>query len=235
VRNHLVCSIVAMAVLLAVSCANPSSKAEPPGTANGRVPDLSGVWRVIKFHPKMYQDGDTPFTPWAAAKFKTADSTKNDPRLDCLPHGMPMFMFSVQPFEIIQLPNRLIMHLEDDSVLREIYIDGRQHPPDPDASYNGHSVGRWEGDTLVVDTIALKEKTWLDHVGTPHSDVLHVVERIRRVAHDSLVNDVTVDDPKAFTKTWTSQQTYVLKPDWEIVENVCEENNKYRARSPQLP
>jgi hypothetical protein len=175
----------------------------------------------------MYPEGDPPLQPWAAAKFKTADETINDPKLNCMPHGMPSFMYSVLPFEIIQIPNRVVIHLEDDRVLREIYVDGREHPKDPDPSYNGHSIGRWEGDTFVVDTVGIKETTWVDHVGLPHSDALHLVERIRRVDHDHLVDDFTVDDPKAYTKTWTSQQGYLLKPDWEIAENVCEENNKF--------
>jgi hypothetical protein len=91
------------------------------------------------------------------------------------------------------------------------------------------------GDTLIVDTIGLKDVTWTDHVGLPHSDALHVVERIRRVDHNTLEDDFTIDDPKAYTKTWTAQQMYDLKPDWQVEENVCEENNKYRSRSPTSP
>ncbi len=112
---------------------------------------------------------------------------------------------------------------------RRIYTDGRQHPKDLDATFMGHSTGKYEGDTLVVDTIGFNEKTWLDHVGLPHSDALHVVERIRRVDHNTLQDDFTIDDPKTFTKTWTAQQLYDLKPDWEIGEFVCD-NNKYASK-----
>jgi hypothetical protein len=92
---------------------------------------------------------------------------------------------------VIQIPGRVIMHLEDDSLLRQIYTEGEQHPKNPDLTYNGDSIGKWEGDTLVVDTVGLKDTTWLDHVGHPHSDALHVVERIRRVEHNTLVDDFT--------------------------------------------
>jgi hypothetical protein len=94
-------------------------------------------------------------------------------------------------------------------------------------TYSGDSIGKWEGDTLVVDTIGFNDKTWLDSGGLPHSEALHVVERIRRVDHDTLVDDVTIEDPMAYTKPFSAQQLYKLKPAWEIQELVCNENNKY--------
>jgi hypothetical protein len=102
----------------------------------------------------------------------------------------------------------------------------RGHKKDLDPTYNGDSVGKWDGDTLVVDTIGFNDVTWIDHVGLPHTDALHVVERIRRVDHDTLVDDFTIEDPKAYTKPFTASQTYHLKPGWEIAEYVCD-NNKY--------
>jgi hypothetical protein len=241
-RNRFVAWTVAILAILSLWAlwrVKLARTVDPSGTAKAQaaapIPDLSGVWYVRKFTPKMYQDGDPPLQPWAKAKFKTANPETNDPRLNCLPHGMPMFMYSRQPMEFFQIPGRVVVHVEDDGVLRQIYTDGRQHPKDPDPTYNGHSIGRWEGDTLIVDTIGLKDTTWTDHVGLPHSDALHVVERIRRVDHNTLVDDFAIDDPKTFTKTWTAQQIYDLKPDWEVQENVCEENNKYRSRSPASP
>ena len=198
-------------------------------------PDLSGVWYVRKFQPRMYPDGEPQLQPWAKAQSQTHNPETNDPHLNCLPLGMPMFMYSRQPLEFFQIPGRIVMHVEDDPVLREIYMDGRQHPKDPDPTYNGHSIGHWEGDTLVVDTVGLKANTWTDHNGLPHSDALHIIERIRRVDRKTLEDDFTIDDPKAYTKIWTASQVYDLKPDWEIQENVCEENNKYRQRSPTAP
>jgi hypothetical protein len=119
----------------------------------------------------------------------------------------------------------VIIH-EGVQALREIYLN-RQHHKDLDPTYSGDSVGKWEGDTLVLDTIGFNDKTWLDAVGLPHSDAMHVIERIRRTDHDTLVDDVTIDDSKAYTKPFTVQQVYKLKPGWEIQEYVCEENNKY--------
>jgi len=182
-----------------------------------------------KFQPKMYLNGDPPLLPWAETKFKAINVTTDDPNLDCLPEGVPRVMFIPLPMEIIQVPGRVLMVQEAWSQWRRIYTDGRQHPKDLDATFMGHSIGKYEGDTLVVDTIGFNEKTWLDHVGLPHSDALHVVERIRRVDHNTLQDDFTIDDPKTFTKTWTAQQLYDLKPDWEIAEFVCD-NNKYASK-----
>jgi hypothetical protein len=130
------------------------------------------------------------------------------------------------PLEIVQTPTRVVIIHEGVQALREIYLN-RQHPKDLDPTYSGDSVGKWEGDTLVLDTIGFNDKTWLDAVGLPHSDAMHVIERIRRTDHDTLVDDVTIDDSKAYTKPFTIQQVYKLKAGWEIQEYVCEENNKY--------
>lgn len=231
-----VCGVIALLALSNMKIARPAAQAPTArAQATAPVPDLSGVWLVHEFQPDASLGKKLPMSPWAEAKFKAANAETNDPRLSCLPHGVPIFMFSVMPIEVMQIPGRVIMHLEDDSLLREIYTDGQQHPKDLDITYNGDSIGKWEGDTLVVDTVGLKGTTWLDHVGHPHSDALHVVERIRRIDHNTLVDDFTFEDPKAYTKAWTVQQVYDLKPDWKIRENVCEENNKYRVRVPTEP
>ena len=238
-RYRFIASIGAVLALLVIShgkLAHPAKPTSPAkAQASAHTPDLSGVWLVHEFQPDASLGAKLPMSSWAEAKFKAANAETNDPRLNCLPHGVPIFMFSVMPIEILQVPGRVLMHLEDDSLLREIYTDVQQHPKGLDLSYNGDSIGKWEGDTLVVDTVGLKGTTWLDHVGHPHSDALHVVERIRRVDHNTLVDDFTFDDPKAYTKAWKVQQVYDLKPDWKIRENVCEENNKYRSREPTAP
>ena len=107
-------------------------------------------------------------------------------------------------------------------------MDGREHPKDLEQTYMGHSIGRYEGDTLVIDTIGFNDKTWLDPMGLPHSDALHVVERISRTDHDTLQVDYTLDDPKAYTKPWTAQRIFNLHPDWQIKEYVCAENNEVK-------
>lgn len=153
----------------------------------------------------------------------------NDPNLACLPEGMPRFMFVPLPMEILQLPERVIIIHESMDVLRQIYMN-RKHRDDLYPTYAGDSIGKWEGDTLVVDTIGFNDKTWVDSAGLPHSEAMHVIERIHRADHETLVDDMTIEDPKAFTKPITAQQVYKLKPGWEIQEYVCEENNKYGGK-----
>ncbi|PYU31799.1 MAG: hypothetical protein DMG31_11470 [Acidobacteria bacterium] len=128
--------------------------------------------------------------------------------------------------EIFQVPTRVVIIREGTQVMRQIYMN-RQHRNDLYPTYSGDSIGKWEGDTLVVDTIGFNDKTWIDSGGLPHSEALHVVERIRRLDHDTLVDDVMIEDPMAYTKPFTAQQVYKLKPGWEIQELVCTENNKY--------
>ena len=231
-RNRFVGWIVVVTAVVGLWHVRPARTAQQVATAKTEtatpIPDLSGVWLERKFIPKMYLDGAPPLQPWAEAKFKAADVTKNDPNLSCLPEGVPRVMFIPLPMEIIQIPGRVLIRQEAWNQFREIFTDGRQHPKDLDPTFMGHSTGKYEGDALVVDTVGFNERTWLDHVGLPHSDALHVVERIRRVDHNTLQDDFTIDDPKAFTKTWTAQQTYNLKPGWEIAEFVCE-NNKYKT------
>jgi hypothetical protein len=212
----------AVAAMLALSPAMRSQNA-----AQQAAPDISGVWLVENFEPRLFPNGGAPFTPWAETKFKATNPQTNDPNLACLPMGLPRFMIAVPyPMEILQMPTRVVIIHEGPQVMRQIYMN-RQHPKDLDPTYAGDSIGKWEGDTLVVDTIGFNDKTWLDGGGLPHSEALHVVERIRRVDHDTLVDDITIEDPMAYTKPLTNRQVYKLKPGWEIQEYVCEENNKY--------
>ena len=108
--------------------------------------------------------------------------------------------------------------------MRHIYTDGRTHPADFNPSYMGHSIGHWEGGTLVVDTVGLNGKAWLDRVGHPESDQMHVMERIHRVDDHTLQVDLTFDDPKSYTKPWTAHMSLRLHPDWDIMEDICEDN-----------
>ena len=221
--NRLIFSAAAVAAIFALS---PASRGR--NAAQQRpLPDISGVWLVENFQPRLFPKGGAPFTPWAEMKFKATDLQTNDPNLACLPMGVPRFMIAVPyPMEILPMPTRIIIIHEGPQVMRQIYMN-RQHPKDLDPTYSGDAIGKWEGNTLVVDTIGFNDKTWLDGGGLPHSEKMHVVERIRRVDHDTLVDAITIDDPMAYTKPITSQQVYKLKPGWEIQEYVCEENNKY--------
>lgn len=222
-RNGLIFSAVAVVAMLAVS---PALRAQNVAQQKS-VPDLSGVWQVAKPQGVLFPKGGAPLTPWAEAKLKEADPQTNDPNLGCLPEGMPRFMLSIPlPMEIFQLPTRVVIIREGVQVFRQIYLN-RDHLKDLDPTYSGDSVAKWQGDTLVVDTIGLNDKTWVDNAGLPHSEALHVVERIRRPDHDTLVDDLTIEDPKAFTKPITAERVWNLKPGWEIQEFVCTENNKY--------
>lgn len=221
-RNHLIFLAATAVTMFALL---PAARGQD-AAHQGSVPNLSGVWQVTKYQPQMFPKGGAPLTPWGEAKFKTANPETNDPNLGCLPTGVPRLMFVPLPLEIVQTPSRLVIVHEGVQALREIYLN-REHPKDLDPTYSGDSVGKWEGDTLVLDTIGFNDRTWLDAAGLPHSDAMHVIEHIRRTDHDTLVDDVTIDDSKAYTKPFTVQQVYKLKPGWEIQEYVCEENNKY--------
>jgi hypothetical protein len=218
--------ILSAGVLVSMLTLSPATRAQ-----NGQqtlAPDISGVWQLSQFQGGvLFPKGGAPLTPWAEAKFKAANPQTNDPNLACLPEGMPRFMLSIPlPMEIFQVPTRIVIIREGVQLYRQIYLN-RQHLKDLDPTYSGDSVGKWEGDTLVVDTIGLKESTWVDNAGLPHSEAMRVIERIRRTDHDTLVDDVTIEDPMAFTKPITAERVFKLKPGWEIQEFVCTENNKY--------
>jgi hypothetical protein len=178
-------------------------------------------------------------TPWAQERFKAtkpsfgprAFEDSNDPvnpttvnATGCFPPGVPRIYLHPFPMEIIQTPGRVIMFFEFNHFVRQIFTDGRPHNTDLGATWMGDSIGRWEGDTLVIDTTGFNDKTWVDRAGHPHSDALHVVERVRRVDPNTLQNDITIEDPKAYARAWGGQIRFQLKPGWNITEMVCEDN-----------
>jgi len=128
------------------------------------------------------------------------------------------------PVQIVQTRNEVIMIFEYDHFVRQIHTDRKEHPTNLDPTWMGDSIGRWDGGTLVVDTIGLNDKTWLDQVGHPHSSALHVVERIWRADHMTLEDSITIDDPKAYARAWTGQQILTLRPSWNLAEYVCADN-----------
>ena len=189
-----------------------------------------------------YRHSPYPMQPWAAEKFEYNKNPSNpygrgraelDPFTTlCAPEGVSQKWQDVYPFEIIQTPKRILIVFESNHEIRQIWTDGRQHPKDFGHNWVGHSIGRWEGDVLVVDTIGLNDLTWLDKAGHNHSDALHLVERLQRVAANRLSLSVTFDDPKTFTMPWSSQMDYVLKPSWEIEEAVdCD----YKLQGHDIP
>jgi hypothetical protein len=238
-RKHLILRILAAAVLafpiFLFSQAAPRSSPMKSGTI-AIAPDFSGVWFIDEYHRNILPKEDPPFQPWAEAKFKELQSEKlhrdpdngPDPTERCIPPGIPRTMLQPFPWEIVQAHDRVIMIFEYQSLIRQIFTDGRGHPKDQEPTYMGNSIGRFEGDSLVIDTIGFNDKTWLDPMGLPHSDALHVIEHLHRVDHDTLVDDYTIDDPKAYTKTWTARKVFKLKPEWQIQEYVCTENNNVK-------
>jgi len=199
---------------------------------------MGGVqWAEYSFAP------DTPpMTPWGKERYLAAKPSYGPLAVDhstdyvnpttgkdvgCLPPGVPRIY--IQPFliEIVQSPGRVVELFEFDHHMRQIFTDGRQHPKDPDLTWMGDSIGWYEGDTLVVDTIGLNDKTWIDRGGLPHSDQLHVIERIRRPSSDALEINITIDDPKSYTKTWSGNRNFKLRPTWNIKEFICADNADY--------
>ena len=252
-RNRVVSSVLAIAALASSSTvlAQNAGKPETPKTQKaGPLTDLTGVWRRSRRAPDkarkytVYElafsisSEKPPMTPWAEAKFKAAKpnvgpnavniSETNDPTLNCAPPGVPrVYLMRGEPVEIMQTAAKTVMLFEYDHFVREIFTDGRPHPKDLSPTWMGDAIGKWEGDTFVVDSTGFNDKTWLDNDGHPHSEELRVVERLRRVNHDTLTIDTTIEDPKAYTKPWGGHAIYELKPDWNLGEMICEDNANF--------
>ncbi len=223
--------VVTIALTLSLSLVFlASASAVPQGAKtsdSGETRNLSGVWFTQgKVRANFSFEGGAPFLPWGEERVK-AGPQKDTLVVLCIPPGVPRVWTEPYPFEIITLPQRVLIIYEYQHLIRQIYTDGRDHPKDLTPTYMGNSVGKWEGNTLVVDTIGFNDKTWIDGTKHPHSDALHVVERIQRVGNEVLKVDITIEDPKTYVKPWTAQRIFDLKPGWEISEQVCEENNTY--------
>ena len=168
------------------------------------------------------------FQPWAeeVRKQRMAGRSKEDPTARCLPTGVPALDTYPQPFKIIQAPTLIVALYENNTTFRQIFMDGRSHPADPQPTWMGYSIGKWEGDTLVVDSIGFNDRSWLDRTGHPHSDAMHVIERFRRVDFGHMEVQITIDDPKTLKAPYTFTQFQQLLPDTELLEYFCNENEK---------
>jgi hypothetical protein len=182
---------------------------------------------LIDFKPE-----DAPMRPETAKIFgERAQSLGRDlPSANCLPIGIPMTYLVSEMHKVVQTPGLILVMHEADGTHRQIYTDGRKPPRDPEPMWLGYSTGRWEGDTLVVDTVGFNDKSWLDAFGHPHSDALHLIERYRRRDFGHLDMEITVDDPKMYTKPFSFKVTHRLVPDSDILEMFCNENEKDRPR-----
>ena len=207
--------------------------AATPRTADGK-PDFSGVWGMDA-GPSLFWIAGNPkpgyAKPWVAKVLQERDANLgfDDPVVHCLPEGPRFTHFVAFPKKIVQTPT-LIVILGEDMSYRQIFLDGRVLPKDPNPSFMGSSVGRWDGDTLVVESTGYKERTWLDWAGHPHSEKLHVTERWRRVNVGRIEIEETLSDPDVYSEPFNVNVTGTLLPDSDLLEYVCAENERDRPK-----
>jgi hypothetical protein len=235
----------------------PNLSAPAPKTADGR-PDLSGIWAVectvygrdACFTRSLFFDlakdlkpEDVQMTPWASAVQRQRESRDHvdDPYGYCLPPGVPRIDYGGGPFKVLHTPGVTAFLYETlvGMMFRQVFTDGRTLPAPSDPTWLGNSVGRWDGDTFVVDTNGLKDGGWLDtKKGRPHSDALHVTERFRRTDFGRMELSITIDDPKAYLKPWTAKAMLNLLPDTELLEAFCDSHERtmeHRSITAPLP
>jgi hypothetical protein len=215
----------------------PDLSALAPRKPDGK-PDLSGIWngdtpklQNLKYLSNLAADfkpGEFPIQPWAEALTEERTPGGSEwPPAGCLPPGVPVLNTGNRSLKIIQEPSLVVILYEVFGQFRQIFLDGRTLPKDPNPTWLGYSVGRWDGDILVVDTAGFNGKTWLDVRGHPTTEVLHVTERFRRRDFGHLDIQLTIDDPKAYTKPWTVNLLPMeFDGDNELLEDVCNENEK---------
>jgi hypothetical protein len=235
----------------------PNLSARTPRTADGK-PDLSGLWQTNSAPPEIlerlipgatngageeplsqyfinilsdFSAQESPLRPAAAAQFqqRAPNFSNVSPLSHCLPEGMPLVEMAPAPYKIVQTPGLTFMLYERDTTFRQVYTDGRKLPDDPQPSWLGYSVGKWDGDSLVVDTIGFNDRGWLDARGHAHSEALHLTERFRRLDFGHMEVQMTIDDPKTYTGPFTIKLKQRLLPDTDLLESFCAENEKDSA------
>jgi hypothetical protein len=175
-----------------------------------------------------FKPQEVPLRPEAIAIMHNRPKNAETPDQRCLPLGVPRAELISFPFKIVQTPGLIVMMYEDNT-RRQIYTDGRKLPDDPNPTWLGYSVGHWEGETLVIDSAGFNDKIWIDSAGHPVSESLHIQERFHRLAFGHMDLQITIDDPKMYTKPFTFKVTQLLLPDSDIFEYFCTENEKDRA------
>ena len=223
----------------------PNLLAPAPRSADGKA-DLSGLWlpdagpRATKgigetLRSPYFLDitadmkpGDVPFVPWAEAEYRrrTERHSQDDPTARCQPTGVPSLDTYPMPFKIVQTPTLIVVLYENNTDFRQIFTDGRAHPQDPVPTWMGYAVGRWEGDTLVVDSTGFNNRSWLDRSGHPHSEAMRVTERFRRLDFGHMEIQITIDDPITYQRPLVFTQAEQLLPDTELLEHFCTDNEK---------
>jgi hypothetical protein len=204
----------------------PVPATQAPSSSTELVPlavRLSQFWNLGAAFP----DG-LPFQPWAAElhRQRVATNSKENPDAHCLPLGLMQLHTHGQPRKMIQTPGVIVILYEANAGIRQIFTDGRQQPKDVEPWWFGYSTGKWDGDTLVVETTNLRDLGWLDVEGSPITETGRILERFRRVDYGHLEIEVTIDDPKAYTKPWTVTVHQRIMLDTDLIEFICQENNK---------
>jgi hypothetical protein len=229
--------ILFSAVLLHAQWKLPASSVDlngpPPKAADGK-PDLSGIWEQdsMKHFRDLTSDmkpEDVPWRPEAKAlRASRADGARGleEPDANCLPQGVPKINAAPVPFKIVQTPKLVLLVYEAFNLWRQVHLDGRQLIDDPNPTWLGWSTGRWDGDTLVVETRGLNGKAWMDTSGTPGSDAMRVTERFHRTSFGKMDLEITIDDPKSFTRPWTAKESLHIVPNTELMEFICLENEQ---------
>jgi len=224
----------------------PNLNAPTPRAADGK-PDFSGIWEPVKnrrcppngcfdmevpeefFNAGWSLKNGLPYQPWAAAavKERQEQNGKDDPVTHCRPPGVLQLHTTPQLRKILRMPPDLLVILSEFAVgYRQIFTDGRPLPVDPNPSFLGYSSGKWEGDTLVVNTIGFKDGQWIDRGGNPMTDAAKLTERFRRLNYGKLEIELTLDDPKAYTAPWTITIGYTIVLDTDLLEYHCSENER---------
>ena len=211
----------------------PDMFAPAPRTPDGK-PDLSGKWssKDNTFARNLatgLKEEDVPFQPWAKTLFdkrKDGSHSREDPDANCLPQGVPKIGALAYPWRLIQTPGSIVIIYEAFTLWRQIFMDGRELVADPNPTWMGYSTAKWDGDTLVIDTRGFNGSLWLDQLGRPSTEALHVIERFHRRDFGHLDIHVTIDDPGAYTRPWSVKQEVALRHDTELMEFICNENNR---------
>jgi hypothetical protein len=215
-----------------------TAKPAPPKWDYGKLnalPDWRGIWLPTRSAGGPRNE-DPPLTPayqkrleeYRALSEQDRASSHGRVASNCLPPGMPRVMNQPYNLEFTFSPDRVTIVQEAYMQIRRVYTDGRKHPEDPDPNFNGHSIGRWEGDTLVVETVGLRDDTWMGGIGVFHSSKLKITERIRLdpANADRLIIEFTFEDPEALTRPWKQTYVYARNRDWYQIEFVCAENDR---------